>query len=108
MNLPPGWEEAPEDMAYVVSYLASSLPADALHRFLYALFVAIDANFRLKRKDVSTEEKDPGLGPGWAFFCEVKTYMAHVKKHWDQPQDVSEIRATIYFANIFFGRGAIV
>ncbi|KAJ7291355.1 hypothetical protein C8J57DRAFT_1491846 [Mycena rebaudengoi] len=58
-------------------------------RFLYALFVAIDANFQLKRKDVLTEEKDSGLGPGWAFFCEVKTYMEHVKQHWDQPQDRS-------------------
>ncbi|KAJ7279177.1 hypothetical protein C8J57DRAFT_1713062 [Mycena rebaudengoi] len=57
--------------------------------FLYALFLAIDANFRLKRKDVSSEEKDPGLGPGWAFFCEVKAYMEHVKQHWDQPQDRS-------------------
>ncbi|KAJ7862402.1 hypothetical protein B0H14DRAFT_3134284 [Mycena olivaceomarginata] len=37
-------------------------------RFLYALFVAMGTNFRLKRKDVSTEEKDPGLNKGWAFF----------------------------------------
>ncbi|KAJ7276586.1 hypothetical protein C8J57DRAFT_1061539, partial [Mycena rebaudengoi] len=50
-NLPPGWEMASEE-----------------RRFLYALFLAMDANFRLKRKDVSSEEKDPGLGPGWAFF----------------------------------------
>ncbi|KAJ7213821.1 hypothetical protein B0H12DRAFT_1242227 [Mycena haematopus] len=50
INLPQGWEQAPEDK-----------------RFLYALFVGIDANFRLKRKDVSSEEKDPGLGDGWAF-----------------------------------------
>ncbi|KAJ7198691.1 hypothetical protein C8J57DRAFT_1104953, partial [Mycena rebaudengoi] len=71
-NLPDGWQEATEEQ-----------------QFLYALFLAIDANFRLKRKDVSTEEKDPGLGPGWAFFCEVKTYMAHVREHWDQPQDRS-------------------
>lgn len=50
----------------------------------------MDANFRLKRKDVSSEEKDPGLGPGWAFFCEVKAYMDHVKQHWDQPQEVRD------------------
>ncbi|KAJ7247447.1 hypothetical protein B0H12DRAFT_1203221 [Mycena haematopus] len=55
-------------------------------RFLYSLFVAIDANFRLKRKDVSSEEKDPGLGNGWAFFCEVEAYMTHVKKHWTEKQ----------------------
>lgn len=51
----------------------------------------MDANFRLKRKDVSTEEKDPGLGNGWAFFCEVKAYMVHVKRNWNQKQDVSTV-----------------
>jgi hypothetical protein len=57
-------------------------------RFLYALFLALDANFRLKRKDVSSEEKDPGLGNGWAFYCDVVAYMEHVKRNWDQKQDV--------------------
>lgn len=59
-----------------------------LFRFLYALFLAIDANFRLKRKDVSSEEKDPGLGQGWSFYSEVKKYMQHVKDNWHQKQDV--------------------
>jgi hypothetical protein len=58
---------------------------------LYAVFLAIDANFRLKRKDVSTEEKDPGLGNGWTFFGEVKAYMAHLDKHWDQKQEVRDV-----------------
>ncbi|KAJ7242248.1 hypothetical protein C8J57DRAFT_1557922 [Mycena rebaudengoi] len=71
-NLPEGWETAADD-----------------EKFLYALFLAIDANFRLKRKDVSSEEKDPGLGPGWAFFCEVGSYMQHVEKHWKEPQERS-------------------
>jgi hypothetical protein len=57
--------------------------------FLYALFLALDANFRLKRKDVSSEEKDPGLGTGLAFFGDVKQYMDHLEKHWDQKQEVS-------------------
>ncbi|KAK6974482.1 hypothetical protein R3P38DRAFT_3335742 [Favolaschia claudopus] len=68
-NLPVGWEDVPEET-----------------KFIYALFLAMDANFRLKRKDVSTEEKDPGLGDGWAFICNVKEYMSHVKKHWDMNQ----------------------
>ncbi|KAJ6538207.1 hypothetical protein DFH09DRAFT_1249732 [Mycena vulgaris] len=71
-NMLPGWEDAPEEK-----------------QFLHALFLAMDANFRLKRKDVSTEEKDPGLGKGWAFFCEVKAYMAHVVANWDQKQERS-------------------
>ncbi|KAJ7500344.1 hypothetical protein B0H11DRAFT_1714858 [Mycena galericulata] len=72
INLLPNWADAPEEK-----------------QFLYALFLAIDANFRLKRKDVSTEEKDPGLGKGWAFFCEVKAYMEHVKRNWNQKQERS-------------------
>ncbi|KAJ7736186.1 hypothetical protein DFH07DRAFT_966910 [Mycena maculata] len=68
-NLPPDWQEAPDDK-----------------QFLYALFLAMDANFRLKRKDVSSEEKDPGLCKGWAFFCEVEKYMTHVTKNWCQKQ----------------------
>jgi hypothetical protein len=37
---------------------------------------------------MSTEEHDPGLGEGWVFFGEVKKYMAHLDKHWAQPQEV--------------------
>ncbi|KAJ7749352.1 hypothetical protein B0H14DRAFT_2636384 [Mycena olivaceomarginata] len=36
-----------------------------------------NANFRLKRKDILLEEKDPGLGNGRAFYCEVLAYMQH-------------------------------
>ncbi|KAJ7150169.1 hypothetical protein C8R43DRAFT_1128212 [Mycena crocata] len=58
-------------------------------QFLYALFLALDANFRLKRKDVSTEAKDPGLGDGLSFYGKVEAYMAHVAEHWDKPQERS-------------------
>ncbi|KAJ7871110.1 hypothetical protein B0H13DRAFT_1895895 [Mycena leptocephala] len=71
-NLPPDWDKVPFEKA-----------------FLYALFLALDANFRLKCKGVSSEEKDPGLGTGLAFFGDVKEYMAHLDKHWDQKQERS-------------------
>ncbi|KAJ7739347.1 hypothetical protein B0H16DRAFT_1465303 [Mycena metata] len=71
-NLPEGWKNCAESK-----------------KFLYALFLALDANFRLKRKDVSSEEADPGLGDGWSFFCEVATYMAHLTDNWDKPQERS-------------------
>ncbi|KAJ6585954.1 hypothetical protein B0H19DRAFT_1250699 [Mycena capillaripes] len=64
-----------------------SVPAE--QRFLYALFLAIDANFRMKRKQVSSEEANPGLNNGAAFFSDVKTYMEHVAKHWDMEQEKS-------------------
>lgn len=57
-------------------------------RFLYALFVAIDANFRMKRKQVSSEESDPDLNKGSAFFSEVREYMTHVGAHWEMEQEV--------------------
>ncbi|KAJ6518332.1 hypothetical protein C8R47DRAFT_959834, partial [Mycena vitilis] len=71
-NMPEKWEDIPED-----------------RRFLHALFLAIDANFRLKRKDISSEEADPGLAPGWAFFCEISGFMSHLAKNWDIPQERS-------------------
>ncbi|KAK7026684.1 hypothetical protein VNI00_015557 [Paramarasmius palmivorus] len=37
-------------------------------RFLYGLFLAVDACFRLKRKLVSSEATDPGLGTGWSYM----------------------------------------
>ncbi|KAJ7733642.1 hypothetical protein B0H16DRAFT_1210260, partial [Mycena metata] len=71
-NLPPAWRNVPPEK-----------------RFLYALFLALDANFRMQRKDVSSEASDPSLGNGLAFFGEVNAYMAHLEKHWDQPQPKS-------------------
>ncbi|KAJ7906944.1 hypothetical protein B0H13DRAFT_2233541 [Mycena leptocephala] len=58
-------------------------------RSLYTLFLAIDANFRMKRKQVSSEEADPGLNNGAAFFSEVKAYMKHVGEHWEEEQEKS-------------------
>jgi hypothetical protein len=60
-------------------------------KFLYALFLAIDANFRMKRKQVSSEEADPGLNLGSAFFSDVKAYMQHVGGHWEEEQEVGAV-----------------
>ncbi|KAK7046356.1 CxC2 domain-containing protein [Favolaschia claudopus] len=73
-NLPFGgeWRSAPHE-----------------EKFLYAGFYAVDANFRMERKQVSSEEVDPGLNEGAAFFGEVGEYMEHVKAHWDDEQQKS-------------------
>ncbi|KZT02330.1 uncharacterized protein LAESUDRAFT_762900 [Laetiporus sulphureus 93-53] len=63
-NLPDDWKEA--------------LPE---HRWLYRLFLGMDANFRLKRKNVSSDAADPGLNTGIAFFVEEKQYKAHIKTY---------------------------
>ncbi|KAF8875848.1 hypothetical protein BD779DRAFT_1475909 [Infundibulicybe gibba] len=50
-NLPENWREcSPKE------------------KWRYALFLGIDANFRLKRLNVSNSERDPGLNHGYAYF----------------------------------------
>ncbi|KAJ7022851.1 hypothetical protein C8F04DRAFT_970965 [Mycena alexandri] len=71
-NLPPDWKEAPKS-----------------RRFLYALFLALDANFRMRRKKVSSEEKDLSLGDGWSFYCEIAPYYSYLTKNWKQKQERS-------------------
>ncbi|KAG6839894.1 hypothetical protein C0991_010695 [Blastosporella zonata] len=44
VNLPDNWKDAPDD-----------------NQWLYALFLGINANFRLKQLKVSSEEQDPGF-----------------------------------------------
>ncbi|KAG2090914.1 uncharacterized protein F5147DRAFT_748193 [Suillus discolor] len=63
-NLPDNWEEAPKET-----------------RWLYGLFLAIDANFRLKRRMVSKDSADPGLGNGWAYFVEETAYKRYLQSH---------------------------
>lgn len=49
------------------------LMADVL-RWLYQLFVGMDANFRLKRLVVSNDDRDPGLNQGTAYVVEETAY----------------------------------
>jgi hypothetical protein len=53
-----------------VSYLSAIdfLRLTIIYRFLYFLFLSVDACFRLKRRNVSNEAKDPGLSTGGAYF----------------------------------------
>ncbi|KAK7029968.1 CxC2 domain-containing protein [Favolaschia claudopus] len=71
-NLPPEWKDVPAEQ-----------------RFLYALFLALDANFRMQRKDVSSETADANLGDGLAFFGKVTEYMEYLEKNWAEPQPKS-------------------
>ena len=79
-NLPRGWENAAEDKAYVLLlfYLCTVNPDDP-SRWLYSLFVAMDANFRLKLK--SRGIQDPELGSGSAYFVNNAKFEAHLKNH---------------------------
>ncbi|KAJ7468406.1 hypothetical protein B0H11DRAFT_1732318 [Mycena galericulata] len=89
VNLPEGWEDAsPED------------------RFLYTLFLALDACFRLKRRLVSSELKDPDLGPGWAYMVETEPYRAYLRGVTDQKEmNTCSGLAALDYANTKFSRG---
>lgn len=71
-NLPSGWENSPPET-----------------RWLYALFIAIDANFRLKRKVVSSDQVDPGLNAGWVYFVEEHAYKSYLPEQTNERQERS-------------------
>ncbi|KAG1888370.1 hypothetical protein F4604DRAFT_1916291 [Suillus subluteus] len=71
-NLPEGWQTASK-----------------AKRWLYAVFLAIDANFRLKRRNVSSDHADPSLSRGWSYFVEEKEYKAFLAEHLTETQEKS-------------------
>ncbi|KIK42783.1 hypothetical protein CY34DRAFT_58396, partial [Suillus luteus UH-Slu-Lm8-n1] len=71
-NLPSDWKETPK-----------------AKQWLYSLFIAIDANFRLKRRAISTDEADPSLSKGWSYFVEEKKFKGHLKEHSSEMQEKS-------------------
>ena len=44
------------------------------YRWLYTLFISLDANFRMQRKAVSNDAVDPGLNKGYSYIVEEKAY----------------------------------
>ena len=55
-------------------------------RWLYTLFLMMDANFRARCKDRGLEETQ--LAPGWAYFVEESKYQAHLKARADDRPEV--------------------
>ncbi|TDL23120.1 hypothetical protein BD410DRAFT_721379 [Rickenella mellea] len=81
-----------------------SVPAE--QRFLCTQIVTIDACFRLKRRNVSSRTKDPGLGTGWAYFVEDEPYREYLLNCTDQ-QEMSTCTglAALDHANTKFSGG---
>jgi hypothetical protein len=50
------------------------------------LFIAMDACFRLKRRLISSELKDPDLGPGWAYMVDTGPYRDYLRGVTDQKE----------------------
>jgi hypothetical protein len=89
INLPDGWEDAPIEMRYVIlksPCFLFSCPT----RFLYMVFIAMDANFRLKNQLVSNYSQDPGLGIGWAYMLPREDYEGYVLSQVNN-EDVSSV-----------------
>ncbi|KAG8216254.1 hypothetical protein J3R82DRAFT_8297 [Butyriboletus roseoflavus] len=64
------------------------MKAPSTQSWIYTLFVGIDANFRLKRCNVSTDATDPSLNGGSAYFVEENTFKTHLLLHAADPQEV--------------------
>ncbi|KAG1720604.1 uncharacterized protein EDB91DRAFT_1240394 [Suillus paluster] len=63
-NLSDNWPDAPKGKCW-----------------LYALFLAIYANFHLKRRIVSKDSADPGLSCRWAYFVEETAYKTYLQSY---------------------------
>jgi hypothetical protein len=53
-------------------------------RFLYILYISVDANFKLKGKDRGLDDVE--LMPGWGPFVEESAYETFISNYVDQPE----------------------
>jgi hypothetical protein len=64
----------------------------------------MDCNFRLSRKNVSSQEADPGLCQGTAYFVEQSKYKQHLEENDDLPQEASILSILVYrYTDTIFG-----
>jgi hypothetical protein len=95
-RMPPTWQElarwlegcAGARAVRITIYILSRTLAQCLYSWLYVLFLGIDANFHLKRKQVSNDIFDPGLGKGYSYFVEETEYKEYLCPRMDTPQEV--------------------
>ena len=65
-------------------------------RDIDALFVTLDANFRLRRRVVLNYEIDPSLSQGWGYFVEDTAFKAYLHDHKGDTQEVHSYFQWIY------------
>ena len=54
------------------------------YRFLYILYISVDANFKLKGKDRGLDDVELMLG--WGPFVEQSAYQTFISNYVDQPE----------------------
>ncbi|KAJ7728436.1 hypothetical protein DFH07DRAFT_969869 [Mycena maculata] len=90
VNLPEDWEDATEEDWWALVYV----------------FLALDACFRLKRRLISSELKDPGLGVGMAYMLKNEPYREYLRTVTDQKEmNTCSGLAALDYANTKFSRG---
>jgi hypothetical protein len=52
------------------------------------LYLALDANFQMSRKGVSTKQRNPCLTRGREYFVEDEGFLAHLEAHQGKRQEV--------------------
>ncbi|KAK0421579.1 hypothetical protein EV421DRAFT_1747354, partial [Armillaria borealis] len=79
---------------------------EEVKRWLYTLFIALDANYRAQNAVVSSDERDPLLSDGWGYFVEKGPYLEHLHKFVSQ-EEISTCSgfAATFLANIKNVRG---
>ncbi|KAL1698469.1 hypothetical protein EV121DRAFT_284741 [Schizophyllum commune] len=89
VNLPEGWESV-----------------DPARRYLYVLFIALDACFRLKRRKISNRERDPSLADGGSYMVESGPFEEYIKAA-DEQTEVSTCTglSAVDHANTKFSKG---
>jgi hypothetical protein len=88
-NLADDWENVPADEQYAFEILfPQDLIASLYGRWKTTEFLAGDANFQQRRKNISSEDKDPSLSDGMAYFVRYESYMAHLRGHARAQQEV--------------------
>ncbi|KAF9549373.1 hypothetical protein CPC08DRAFT_648216, partial [Agrocybe pediades] len=63
-NIPEDWKSQPEE-----------------EKWLYGLFLEIDANFQMKRMNVSSDERDPGLNKGYSYRVEASKFKDYLSTY---------------------------
>jgi hypothetical protein len=86
-NLPENWKWLPTIIAYVfglyIIYIGLTLISYI--SWIYTLYLAMDANFRLKLRNRHIKN-DPELGPGWAYCANEKHYQNEMDQYGDQTE----------------------
>jgi hypothetical protein len=70
--------------SYLLFFLSMARVTENLFRYLYILYLAIDANFKLKGKDRKITDIDLALGLG--AFVDENQYQDFIKDYVDQPE----------------------